>query len=174
MKDILTIDKWIKSDDALPKKVTWQCLRTTDDDARGYTLEGVEGTWLTIVSTFNGDAGQNILSINPQTNPNLASYTEVTEAEAAEEIANYNSAQKILQEANQKKERIEELEDRIDYATKTIARQEKILAAVKANIVYEGSLELMTAVHNFDEASLEELKTSNENNKILLTTLKGD
>ena len=75
----MNIIKYLKDENDKLTKVEWQVIPTTPDDERGYEIEGHEGKWLTIVSTFAEDAGKNILSINPYNNPGLSKYTELTE-----------------------------------------------------------------------------------------------
>ena len=51
-------------------------------------------------------------------------------------------------------------------------KQSKILTAVKSGIIYEGDLELMTALHNFTEESLEQTKETLANIKKELEELE--
>lgn len=165
----MNIIKYLKDENNKLIKVEWQVIPTSTDDPRGYELEGQIGKWLTIVSTFAEDAGKNILSINPYTNPGLENYEEITEEEYKE-----IQEQKRIEEEEQAKEQlrlqnIEDTKNLIAYYEKQIAKNSKILSAVKASVIYEGDLELMTALHGFTEDSIqkdkdyvEELKTKLE------------
>lgn len=165
----MQIVKYLKNDEDKITKVEWQVIPTTPNDERGYEIEGQKGKWLTIVSTFAEDAGKNILSINPYKNPGLEKYEEITEEEYKE-----IQEQKRIEEEEQAKEqaKLQEIEDTknlITYYEKQIAKNSKILSAVKASVIYEGDLELMTALHGFTEDSIqqdrnyvEELKTKLE------------
>ena len=80
----MNITKWLKDEEGNLIKADWQIIPTTMDDARGYIIEGIDGKWLTIVSTFTEDAGKDILSVNPCTHPALEKYTEISQEEAFE------------------------------------------------------------------------------------------
>lgn len=170
----MNIVKYLQNEDGVITKVEWQLMQTTDDDERGYEIDGIQGKWLTIVSTFSDDAGKEIISMNPFTNPGLANYTELTE----QEVNTINEARRLdEEEANRQRElanRIESINSSIENLTKKIAKNEKILTAVKNNVIYDGDLELMTALHNFTEDSIKEDKIRLVDLKRELEELNGE
>ena len=154
----MQIVKYLKNSEDKITKVEWQVIPTTFNDERGYEIEGQKGKWLTIVSTFAEDAGKNILSINPYTNPGLSKYTELTEEEYNEIQEQKRIEEEEIAAQQEKQNRIYDLKSNISYYEELIKKQSKILTAVKSGIIYEGDLELMSALHNFDEESLEQTK----------------
>lgn len=156
----MQIVKYLKNDEDKITKVEWQVIPTNPNDERGYELEGLEGKWLTIVSTFAEDAGKNILSINPYTNPGLSKYTELTEEEYNEIQEQKRIEEEELAAQQEKQNHIYDLKNGISYYEELIKKQSKILTAVKSGIIYEGDLELMTALHNFTEESLEQARAT--------------
>lgn len=161
----MQIIKYLKNDEDKIIKVEWQVIPTTLNDERGYEIEGKEGKWLTIVSTFAEDAGKNILSINPYTNPGLSKYTELTEEEYNEIQEQKRIEEEEIAAQQEKQDHIYDLKNGISYYEELIKKQSKILTAVKSGIIYEGDLELMTALHNFDEESLEQARATLTNLK---------
>lgn len=150
----MKIVKWLKDDEDKITKVEWQVIPTTLDDDRGYTIGTLEGKWLTVVSTFIEDAGKDILSISPFNNPGLSKYTEISEEEA-----NYIQEHKRKQEAEKnnklaKLQSIKELNNALSYHNGIIDKYRTILNAVKSNVLYNGDLHLMEAVHGFNEDSI--------------------
>lgn len=168
----MQIIKYLKDENDKVFTAEWQVIPTSPDDERGYEIEGIQGKWLTVVSTFSGDAGKNILSISPFNNPELENYTELTKEEYD---AIKEEERKALEEESAIKEkqyRIESLKNIISYYEELIKKQSKILTAVKSGIIYEGDLELMSALHNFTEESLEQTKELLSNNKQELEELE--
>ena len=161
----MNIIKYLKDENDKITKVEWQVIPTTPNDERGYEIEGKEGKWLTIVSTFAEDAGKNILSINPYTNPGLSKYTELTEEEYNEIQEQKRIEEEELAAQQEKQDHIYDLKNSISYYEELIKKQSKILTAVKSGIIYEGDLELMTALHNFTEESLEQARATLTNLK---------
>lgn len=161
----MQIVKYLKNSEDKITKVEWQVIPTTTNDERGYEIEGQEGKWLTIVSTFAEDAGKNILSINPYTNPGLSKYTELTEEEYNEIQEQKRIEEEEIAAQQEKQNHIYDLKNGISYYEELIKKQSKILTAVKSGIIYEGDLELMTALHNFDEESLEQARATLTNLK---------
>lgn len=168
----MQIVKYLKNDEDKIIKVEWQVIPTNPNDERGYELEGQEGKWLTIVSTFVEDAGKNILSINPYTNPGLSKYTELTEEEYNEIQEQKRIEEEEIAAQQEKQNRIYDLKNSISYYEELIKKQSKILTAVKSGIIYEGDLELMSALHNFTEESLEQTKETLSNIKKELEELE--
>ena len=161
----MQIVKYLKNDEDKLIKVEWQVIPTTPNDERGYEIEGQEGKWLTIVSTFAEDAGKNILSINPYTNPGLSKYTELTEEEYNEIQEQKRIEEEEIAAQQEKQNHIYDLKSSISYYEELIKKQSKILTAVKSGIIYGGDLELMSALHNFTEESLEQVKATLTNLK---------
>ena len=161
----MNIIKYLKDENNKITKVEWQVIPTNNDDERGYEIEGQNGKWLTIVSTFAEDAGKNILSINPYTNPGLSKYTELTEEEYNEIQEQKRIEEEEIAAQQEKQNHIYDLKNSISYYEELIKKQSKILTAVKSGIIYEGDLELMTALHNFTEESLEQARATLTNLK---------
>lgn len=168
----MNIVKYLKDENDKITKVEWQVIPATPNDERGYEIEGQEGKWLTIVSTFAEDAGKNILSINPYTNPGLSKYTELTEEEYNEIQEQKRIEEEKIAAQQEKQNHIYDLKNSISYYEELIKKQSKILTAVKSGIIYEGDLELMTALHNFTEESLEQTKETLSNIKKELEELE--
>ena len=169
----MNITKWLKDETGNSFKVEWQIIPTTDDDTRGYTIEGLKGKWLTVVSTFVEDAGKNILSMNPFINPALDKYTEISEEEVAAIQEKKQAEEDAACLARDREAHIRMLENRIEALEKETARKTKILTAVKHNVIYDGDLELMTALHNFTEESLEDEKAVLNKTKLELQELQS-
>lgn len=171
----MKITKWIKgTGDRIPRQVSWEVVPTSTEDSRGYFLEGYAGKWLTVISTFSGDADKQILSINPNNNPSLAGYTEYTEEDALAEIEAYNAEQ--LQQALEE-ERLREIQDlteAIEAESQAIADKQLILDSVKSGVLYGGNLELVRVLHHFTEASLAEDRVALDNMRIRLEELNGN
>lgn len=168
------ITKWLQNDDGDIKKVQWQVIKTDDSDKRGYSIEGIQGKWLTIVSTFEDDSNINIISINPFENPSLEKYTELSEEEAKQKLDEIEYGKKEEERLQKIESDKIELNRTISYKETIIAKQQKILDAVKDNILYNGDLELMTALHDFTEDSLTELKSGLEEDKNKLLELENE
>lgn len=161
----MNITRWLKDENGNILKVAWQIIPTTDDDTRGYTIEGIKGKWLTVVSTFKEDMGREILSVNPYTHPALAKYKELSKEEVLAIQEKKQAEEDAACLARARETNVKLLQYRIEALEKEIARKTKILTAVKNNVIYEGDLELMTTLHNFTEESLED-------EKVLLNTTK--
>ena len=170
----MNITRWFKKSDGSVFKIDWQVVRTSDKDNRGYEIDGYSGKWLTVVSTFSGDANTNILSINPYNNPLLNEYEEITEEEANELHEQNRLAEEEKNKEEDKQRKIFTLTNIVDDREKFLAKQSKILEAVKNNVIYNGDLELMTALHNFTEESLEEDKKRLDVLKEELQELQSD
>lgn len=169
----MNITKWLKDEKGAIFKVEWQVIPTTEDDARGYTIEGMKGKWLTIVSTFKEDVGCGILSMNPYTHPALAKYEELSEEEVVAIQEKKRAEEDAACLARSSEAHIRMLENRIEALEKEVARKTKILTAVKHNVIYDGDLELMTALHNFTEESLEDEKAVLDKTKVELQELQS-
>ena len=161
----MNITRWFKAPCGKVVKIDWQVIQTSNNDPRGYELEGYEGKWLTIVSTFLGDVGKDILSSNPYTNPLLNAYEEITEEEANNIQEQIRLEEEEADKENARLRKFNILNSTIELKNQSIARQTKILEAVKNKIIYDGDLELMTAIHNFTEETLEKDKEAVENLK---------
>lgn len=155
----MNIKKYLKKTDGDVFVAEWNIIKTNDNDSRGYTINGIDGKFLTVLSTFIEDAGKNILSISPFENPGLEKYEEISEEEYNEILKEKQDEQFKIQQEEDRKYEIQHLKLNISQTEERIKKQEKILQAVKDNILYGGDLELMTALHNFDENTLNTLKT---------------
>lgn len=158
----MNITKWLQDEEGNLIKVDWQVIPTTPSDSRGYEIEGLQGKWLTIVSTFKEDAGKNILSVNPFKHPALENYVEISKEEAEFIQEQRRLAEEEADKENSKLRQFNILKNTIELKQQSIAKQTKILEAVKNKVIYEGDLELMTALHNFTEESLEKEKETVE------------
>lgn len=168
----MNITKWLKDENGNIFKVEWQIIPTTDDDTRGYTIDGIKGKWLTIVSTFKEDAGCGILSMNPYTHPALAKYEELSEEEVAAIQEKKQAEEEAACVARGREANIRMLKNRVSVLEKEVATKTKILNAVKSNVLYGGDLELMTALHSFTENSLEDERALLDKTKLDLQELQ--
>ena len=168
----MNITKWLKDEDGNIFKVEWQIIPTTDDDTRGYTIDGIKGKWLTIVSTFKEDVGCGILSMNPYTHPALAKYEELSEEEVAAIQEKKRAEENAACLARDREANIRMLKNRVSVLEKEVATKTKILNAVKSNVLYGGDLELMTALHSFTENSLEDERALLDKTKLDLQELQ--
>lgn len=170
----MNITKWLKDEDGNVFKVEWQVIPTTEDDTRGYTIEGVKGKWLTVVSTFVEDAGKNILSMNPFTNPSLDKYTEISEEEVKEIQAQKEKEEETKRAEEDRARTIAYLKDLIGSIKTGIEKRTIILEAVKAGKLYDGDLKLMEALHNFNEEEITSDKKDLEDYENRLARLQGE
>lgn len=170
----MNITKWLKDEEGKIFKAEWQIIPTTEDDTRGYELGGVKGKWLTIVSTFAEDAGKNIISMNPFTNPALSKYTEISEDEVKEIQAQKEKEEEAKRAEEEKARTKAYLEELISAAKNFIEKRATILEAVKAGKLYDGDLKLMEALHDFNEEVLNKEKKDLEDYENRLAKLQGE
>lgn len=170
----MNIKKYLKKNNGEVFIAEWNIIKTKDDDPRGYTIDGIDGKFLTVLSTFIEDAGKSILSINPFENPGLEKYEEISKEEYNEILKEKQDEQFRIQQEEDKKYEIQKIKLEIEQAQERIKKQDKILQAVKDNIIYGGDLELMTALHNFDENTLANLKTYKQDLEERLKELDGE
>lgn len=170
----MNITKWLKDENDNIFKVEWQIIPTTEDDTRGYTIDGVKGKWLTIVSTFVEDAGKNILSMNPFINPALDKYTEISEEEVKEIQVQKEKEEETKRAEEDKARTIAYLKNLIGSIKTGIEKRTIILEAVKAGKLYDGDLKLMEALHNFNEEEIIGDKKDLEDYENRLARLQGE
>lgn len=170
----MNIKKYLKKDNGEVFIAEWNIIKTTDNDSRGYTISGIDGKFLTVLSTFIEDAGKSILSISPFENPGLEKYEEISEEEYNEILKEKQDEQFKIQQEEDRKYEIQKIKLEIEQAQERIKKQDKILQAVKDNVIYGGDLELMTALHNFDENTLANLKAYKKDLEERLKELDGE